>query len=139
MAEGQLLNCRASSRARDFSSPSLFQKANPAWPTQVADHLVANQILGFLNFREKERGGSFLFSKACKSLYRRRFKEIEDAPLAAHHLGSRFRWCWEVLSVSFFHLPYDYCSRKAQYFHSEPHGNLIDLSSCFVYYSGLTP
>jgi hypothetical protein len=37
-----------------------------------------------LNFREKERGGRFLFSKACKSLYRRRFKEIEDAPLAAY-------------------------------------------------------
>jgi len=37
-----------------------------------------------LNSSGKERGGSFLFSKACKSLYRRRFKEIEDAPLAAY-------------------------------------------------------
>jgi len=32
----------------------------------------------FLNFREKKRGGSFLFSKAYESLYRRRFKEVED-------------------------------------------------------------
>jgi hypothetical protein len=37
----------------------------------------------FLNFREKERS-SFLFSKACRSLYRRKFKEIEDAPFAAY-------------------------------------------------------
>jgi hypothetical protein len=29
----------------------------------------------------RERGG--LFSKACKSLYRRRFKRIEDARFAA--------------------------------------------------------
>jgi hypothetical protein len=48
------------------------------------EHLVPNQILGFLNFREKERGRSFLFSKACKSLYRRRFRQSEDAPLAAY-------------------------------------------------------
>jgi len=47
-------------------------------------HLVPNQVLAFLNSSGKERGGSFLFSKACKSLYRRRFKEIEDAPLAAY-------------------------------------------------------
>jgi len=39
-----------------------------------------------LNSSGKERGGSFLFSKACKSLYRRRFKEIEDAPFAANIL-----------------------------------------------------
>ena len=32
---------------------------------------------------ERERG-SFLFSKACKSLCRRRFKKIEYAPLAAY-------------------------------------------------------
>jgi len=37
-----------------------------------------------LNSSGKERGRSFLFSKACKSPYRRRFKEIEDAPLAAY-------------------------------------------------------
>lgn len=42
--------------------------------------LAANQVLGFLN-SSRERGG--LFSKACKSLYRRRFKRIEDARFAA--------------------------------------------------------
>jgi hypothetical protein len=69
MAEGQLLNCRASSRARDFSSPSLFQKANPAWPTQVADHLVPNQVLGFFEFfREKERGKFSVFKGLQKPL-----------------------------------------------------------------------
>jgi hypothetical protein len=36
-----------------------------------------------LNFREKERGGKIFVSTACKSLSRRRFKNIEDAPLAA--------------------------------------------------------
>jgi len=46
-----------------------------------------NQVLGFFEFfREREKGGSFLFSKACKSLYRRRFEEFEDAPLAAYEL-----------------------------------------------------
>jgi hypothetical protein len=39
-----------------------------------------------LNSSGKERGGSFLFSKACKSLNRRRFKEIEDAPRAAYFI-----------------------------------------------------
>jgi len=52
----------------------------------VVDHLVPNQVLGFFEFfRERDRG-SFLFSKACKSLYRRRFKEIEDAPFAAYKM-----------------------------------------------------
>jgi hypothetical protein len=51
---------------------------------QVANPLVRNQVLGFLNFGEKERGGSFLFSKACKILYQLRFKELEDAPLDAY-------------------------------------------------------
>jgi hypothetical protein len=41
----------------------------------------------FFNSSVKERGGSFLFSKAYKSLYRRRFKEIEGAPLAAYCLA----------------------------------------------------
>jgi hypothetical protein len=51
----------------------------------VVDHLIPNQVLGFFEFfRERERGGSFFFSKACKSLYRRRFKAIEDAPIAAY-------------------------------------------------------
>jgi hypothetical protein len=38
-----------------------------------------------LNSSGKERRESFLFSKACKSLYRRRFREFEDAPLAAYN------------------------------------------------------
>jgi len=32
----------------------------------------------------KRDRGSFLFTKACKSLYRRKFKRIEDAPFAAY-------------------------------------------------------
>jgi hypothetical protein len=68
--------------------PSLFPKKPKilptAWPTQVVDHLIPNQVLGFFEFfRERERG-SFLFSKACKSLYRRRFREFEDAPFPAY-------------------------------------------------------
>src|SRR5215475_10865098 len=47
----------------------------------------------FFNFREKERGGSFLFSKACKSLCRRRFKEIEDTPLAAYFIATDQKSC----------------------------------------------
>jgi hypothetical protein len=50
----------------------------------VADHLVPNQVLGFFEFFREREGKEFLFSKACKSLYRRRFKEIEDAPFAAY-------------------------------------------------------
>jgi hypothetical protein len=62
---------------------SFLKKPHSACPTHVADHLVPNQVLGFFEFfRERERG-RFLFSKACKSLYRRRFKVFEDAPLAA--------------------------------------------------------
>jgi len=52
--------------------------------SKIADHLVPSQVLGFFEFFREKRGGSFLFSKACKSLYRRRFKEFEDAPFAAH-------------------------------------------------------
>lgn len=69
-------------------SPSLSQKPKSQhfrMAAQVADHLIPNQVLGFFEFfREGKRGGNFLFSKACKSLHRRRFKEIEDAPPAAH-------------------------------------------------------
>jgi hypothetical protein len=43
--------------------PSLFaKKPYPAWLTQVADHLVPNQVLGFFEFfRERERGKFFVF------------------------------------------------------------------------------
>jgi hypothetical protein len=60
------------------------QKAVPHWPPQVADHLVPNQVLGFFEFFRKREGGSYFFSMACKSLNRRRFKEFEDAPIAAY-------------------------------------------------------
>jgi hypothetical protein len=49
---------------------------------QVANHLVPNQVLGFFEFFREREGGRFLLSKACKSLYRRGFKKIEDAPFA---------------------------------------------------------
>jgi hypothetical protein len=49
-----------------------------------------------LNSSGKERGGSFLFSKACKSLYRRRFKEIEDAPLAAYYFNKIQAFLFEM-------------------------------------------
>jgi hypothetical protein len=39
------------------------------------------RIFEFQGEREREK---FLFSKACKNLNRRRFKEIEDVPLAAY-------------------------------------------------------
>jgi hypothetical protein len=46
--------------------PSLFPKkpksGTSAWPTQVADHLVPNQVLGFFEFfRERERGKFSVF------------------------------------------------------------------------------
>jgi hypothetical protein len=69
-----------------YRIPSLFpQKAVPtAWPTQVVDHLVPNRILRLFEFQgERERGKFFVF-KGLQSLNRRRFKEIEDAPLAAY-------------------------------------------------------
>ena len=51
---------------------SLSQKAeNPhsAWPTQVADHLVPNQVLGFFEFfRERERGKFSVFKGLQKPL-----------------------------------------------------------------------
>jgi hypothetical protein len=66
---------------------SLSQKGRKSQKSQkssMADHLVPNQVLGFFEFQGERERGSFLFSKACKSLYRRRFKKIEDAPLAAY-------------------------------------------------------
>jgi hypothetical protein len=65
-------------------SPKSRKTHTPPWLTQVADHLVPNQVLGFFEFFREREGKEFLFSKACKSLYRRRFKEIEDAPFAAY-------------------------------------------------------
>jgi hypothetical protein len=50
----------------------------------VADHLVPNQILGFFEFQGEREREVFLFSRACRSSSRRRFKEIEDAPFAAY-------------------------------------------------------
>jgi hypothetical protein len=37
-----------------------------------------------LNFREKERGRSFLFSRAYRTFVCADSKEIEDAPVAAY-------------------------------------------------------
>ena len=72
--------------------PSLFlPKPNPAPPLQVADHPVPNRILRRFEFQGERERGSILFSKACKSLYRRRFKEIEDAPLAAYMFFATIR------------------------------------------------
>jgi len=50
--------------------PSLVpQKGRTAWPTQVADHLVPNQILGFFEFfREIERGKYSVFKGLQKPL-----------------------------------------------------------------------
>jgi hypothetical protein len=73
-------NCR---EHRVYPLSSFPKSQTPHSRPQVADHLVPNRILGLFEFREKERGGRGLFSKACKSLYRHRFKEIEDAPLVA--------------------------------------------------------
>jgi hypothetical protein len=55
----------------------------------VADHLVPNQVLGFFEFQGERERGRFLFSKACGSLYRRRFKEFENAPFAAYSIELR--------------------------------------------------
>jgi hypothetical protein len=41
----------------------------------------------FFEFGEERERETFLFSKACKSLNRRRFKEIEDAPFAAYEVS----------------------------------------------------
>jgi len=48
---------------------SFSQKSHPAWLTQVADHLVPNQVLGFFEFfRERERGKFFIFKGLQKPL-----------------------------------------------------------------------
>jgi hypothetical protein len=47
---------------------SLFPNKPPCMAAQMADHRVP-------------------FSKACRSLHRRRFKEIEDAPFAVYDLN----------------------------------------------------
>jgi hypothetical protein len=49
----------------------------------VADHLIPNQVLGFLNSSGKVERGKFTVSKACKAFIGADSKEIEDAPLAA--------------------------------------------------------
>jgi hypothetical protein len=49
--------------------PSLSPKSLSAWPTQVADHLVPNQVLGFFEFfREREGGKSSVFKGLQKPL-----------------------------------------------------------------------
>jgi hypothetical protein len=48
---------------------SLSPKSLSAWPPQVVDHLVPNQVLGFFEFfRERERGKFFLFKGLQKPL-----------------------------------------------------------------------
>jgi hypothetical protein len=55
-----------------FPKPPLsfpLPKAASAWPTQVADHLVPNQVLGFFEFfRERERGKVSVFKSLQKPL-----------------------------------------------------------------------
>ena len=55
------------------SSPLSFPKKpqihHSAWPPQVADHLVPNQILGFFEFQgERERGKLSVFKGLKKPL-----------------------------------------------------------------------
>jgi hypothetical protein len=74
-----------------------FQKSwHSARSTQVVDHLVPNRILRLFEFQGERERGSFLFSKACKSLYRRRFKETEDAPLAAYFPLRKLSSCYPM-------------------------------------------
>jgi hypothetical protein len=56
-----------------------------------AGHWSRTRSQEFLEFGEEREGGRILFSKAYKSLYRRRFKNIEDAPLAAYYFISARR------------------------------------------------
>jgi hypothetical protein len=59
-----------------LSFPKKPKIRHSAWPTQVADHLVPNQVLGFFEFfRERERG-KFPVFKGLQSLHRRRFEKI---------------------------------------------------------------
>jgi hypothetical protein len=54
------------------SSPlSLSPKADnrtPAWPTQVADHLIPNRILGFFEFQGEREGEKLSVFKGLQSL-----------------------------------------------------------------------
>jgi hypothetical protein len=74
VAGGRLIKCKPKQPTEgDSLLPSLFLKKPktwfPAWPTQVADHLVPNQVLGFFEFfRERERGKFFAFKGLQKPL-----------------------------------------------------------------------
>jgi len=49
--------------------PSLFPKAEipmSAWPTQVADPLVPNRVLGFFEFFREREGGTILVFKGLQ-------------------------------------------------------------------------
>jgi hypothetical protein len=73
---------------------SLSQKAeNPTLrtPTQVAAHLVPNQVLGFFEFfRERERGEVFCFQRLAKAFIgadSRKLKMCRAPPTAHQNLG----------------------------------------------------
>jgi hypothetical protein len=69
--DGSDKELRALTRPRGCASPPrLFRpKSLSAWPTQVADHLVPNQVLGFFEFfRERERGKFSVFKGLQKPL-----------------------------------------------------------------------
>jgi hypothetical protein len=79
----------SSSFSPSLPSPQKADHPLSAWPPQVADHLVPNQVLGFFEFQGKREGGSFLFSKICKSSYRRRFKgELKMRRLSPSRLAT---------------------------------------------------
>src|SRR5205807_1819140 len=66
VAGGWLLNCQLSSRPRgcifqtSFPHQILLKPRTAAWPTQVADHLVPNRVLGILqNFKKVYFGKGF--------------------------------------------------------------------------------
>jgi hypothetical protein len=54
----------------------------------VADLLVPNRVGAFLENLKTGVLEKGLLSKACKNLSRRRFKEFENAPLAADETAS---------------------------------------------------
>jgi hypothetical protein len=69
-----------------LSPLSSTPKAVPAWPTQVADHLVPNQVLGLFEFQgEREREKFFVFKGLQKPLSAQ-IQGNEDAPFAAYCL-----------------------------------------------------
>jgi hypothetical protein len=52
-----------------LSFPKKPEIPHSAWPTQVADHLIPNQVLGFFEFfRERERRKFFVFKGLQKPL-----------------------------------------------------------------------